>query len=67
MHCELPLVIPKTFSHRNSSRKLKMEDLRPCDSCPVETLTENSRMAVPLPLQVDLVGHFPILSMRVVR
>lgn len=40
MHCELPLVIPKSFSHRNSLRKLKMEDLRSRDSCLVETLTE---------------------------
>lgn len=40
MLCELPLVIPKSFSHRNTSRKVKMEDLHPRDSCLEEIRTE---------------------------
>lgn len=40
MLCELPLVIPKSFSYRNTSRKLKMEDLHPRDSCLGEIRTE---------------------------
>lgn len=32
MLCELPLVLPKSISYRNTSRKLKMEDLHPRDS-----------------------------------
>lgn len=55
MHCELPLVVPKSFSHRDSSRKLKMEDLRPSDKCLRNfdrIQAKNSKMTLPYHLKL---------------
>lgn len=64
MLCELPLVLPESFSYRSTSRKLKMEDLHPRDSFRTELRLKTVKWLFCITL-TSISRTFLILSVRV--